>query len=389
MSASPKKDSPVLSYVLLIITVFSSAVNTGLNVLYFVAIFMTVFLIFAYANGKGNIKGIEIERHLGRECREKEKIFVDYRIKNKRRAYYLQIEDEKFSFLESEDYAYAGFLEAGPETKEVRSFYKFSIPGIFFLKTLKLRSAFPAGIIEFERTVNTENEIVVLPETFDFSKVPEDLFMNLSENEYFKVKIGTGENIWGVRQYEYGDRMRDIDWKLSARRDDLMVKIREQPLGKRIWLMPVLKDNERTDGNADVIRMCSSLAKNRLNQGCLVGLLMGGRVVFPHGGGEQFLVLSKELCYIWNENASIPAAGRMLSALSPGDVAVLVTNGDPVGLSPILKDMRNSFINPVTIHIGDDVRKMKEYADHFINIDERFYFAQKGRMGDVFENTFS
>lgn len=49
-------------------------------------------------------------------------------------------------------------------------------------------------------------------------------------------RVGMGEAFWQFRHYTPGDARRDIDWKQSAKRDDVFIKQREWEASQTLWL---------------------------------------------------------------------------------------------------------------------------------------------------------
>ncbi|MEZ0225900.1 MAG: DUF58 domain-containing protein [Alphaproteobacteria bacterium] len=49
-------------------------------------------------------------------------------------------------------------------------------------------------------------------------------------------RVGQGETFWQFRQYEPGDQPRDIDWRQSAKRDDVFIRQREWEASQTAWL---------------------------------------------------------------------------------------------------------------------------------------------------------
>jgi uncharacterized protein (DUF58 family) len=49
-------------------------------------------------------------------------------------------------------------------------------------------------------------------------------------------RVGQGETFWQFRQYQPGDLPRDIDWRQSAKRDDVFIRQREWEASQTVWL---------------------------------------------------------------------------------------------------------------------------------------------------------
>lgn len=80
------------------------------------------------------------------------------------------------------------------------------------------------NIFSFKKQLsNVSYYFCVLPEKTDsvFSLSPSELY---SEDSLIQVKNVNGTQIDGIRNYNYGDRLRNIHWKLSAKHNDFLVK---------------------------------------------------------------------------------------------------------------------------------------------------------------------
>lgn len=49
-------------------------------------------------------------------------------------------------------------------------------------------------------------------------------------------RTGPGETFWQFRAYEQGDMPRDIDWRQSAKRDDVFIRQREWEAAQTVWM---------------------------------------------------------------------------------------------------------------------------------------------------------
>ncbi len=51
-------------------------------------------------------------------------------------------------------------------------------------------------------------------------------------------RVGMGESFWQFRRYEFGDSIRKIDWRQSAKSDRLFVRETEWAAAQSVWLWP-------------------------------------------------------------------------------------------------------------------------------------------------------
>jgi uncharacterized protein (DUF58 family) len=107
--------------------------------------------------------------------------------------------------------------------------------------------------------------------------------------------VGTGEEIHSIRDFRYGDDLRHIHWKASAKVADLMVK---EYAEHKLRRTTIILDNLRTGGlgkklDGDeifekAVSLAASLAKHFIERGHLVRVV-SSRKVIPFGSGDEQL----------------------------------------------------------------------------------------------------
>ena len=118
------------------------------------------------------------------------------------------------------------------------------------MEEIKVREAFitdPAGLFRREQKLDSSAAIYVMPEVKEI-EIPSEFFdaYDMESYSYSQHLKGTdtGE-VFGVREYADGDSPKQIHWKLSAKMDDLMVKIPSYPIENKLV---VLLDNSIPEG---------------------------------------------------------------------------------------------------------------------------------------------
>lgn len=64
----------------------------------------------------------------------------------------------------------------------------------------------------------------------------EKLADNIIYGEHARRKSGTGEKFWQFREYDPSDRPQDIDWRQSAKGDQVFIKQREWQITRKVFL---------------------------------------------------------------------------------------------------------------------------------------------------------
>ncbi|MCH5296769.1 MAG: DUF58 domain-containing protein [Ruminococcus sp.] len=126
-------------------------------------------------------------------------------------------------------------------TVTAKSLKIYDLLGIFFIP------------VRFNKTLKTN----VLPKAKEPSNIPD--FENITVLG-FKPKVGGGfSDYYELRQYQNGDSLKSIHWKLSSKIDDLVVKEPSQPITKKFVISPQFGKNPDSNDSilARLIYMCN------------------------------------------------------------------------------------------------------------------------------------
>lgn len=101
------------------------------------------------------------------------------------------------------------------------------------------------GITSFRRTFPDPYVVIVLPNQKAEIKAELNGYMEGMEEVEESTKKGSDfSEVQDVREYQPGDKMQNIHWKLSVKKDILMVKERVSMSSKQLFLLLELHDNE-------------------------------------------------------------------------------------------------------------------------------------------------
>jgi uncharacterized protein (DUF58 family) len=146
----------------------------------------------------------------------------------------------------------------------------------------------PLGLIEKETRVEHEGKLLVSP-------AYEELIYRDIQNQFDQGMAVTKERVQrdtsmatGVRDYQPGDRFSWINWKASAKKNEIMVKEFEQRQSHDVQILMDCSPEERFE---IIVSFAASLIRAILRRGAQVGLLAGSdeRVMLPIRGGEVHL----------------------------------------------------------------------------------------------------
>ncbi len=111
-----------------------------------------------------------------------------------------------------------------PHRQMVRQNIELTFPhrGVYRQNSLGLRTRFPFGFLQKTRRVSSAIEVVVYPRiqpTEEFYEV-----LPLVSGELESYQRGRGNDLYAIRDYQFNDSARHVDWKASARTGALQVK---------------------------------------------------------------------------------------------------------------------------------------------------------------------
>ncbi|NTV45094.1 MAG: DUF58 domain-containing protein [Chlorobiales bacterium] len=129
---------------------------------------------------------------------------------------------------------------------------------------------------------------------------------NIFSGEYHSAFKGKGMEFAEVREYQYGDDVRAIDWNVSARRDDVFIKVFEE---EREQTLMILFDGSGSGafGSANQFKrdlaaeICATLAFSAIKNNDKVGLMIFTdtveKFIPPRKGRSHVLRILREIFY--------------------------------------------------------------------------------------------
>ncbi|MFE8698515.1 DUF58 domain-containing protein [Cytobacillus sp. FJAT-53684] len=158
--------------------------------------------------------------------------------------------------------------------------------GEHFLQSIRVKTGDLLGLIEKEKQIQIEDRIIVYPSY-------EELIYKTMENQYDQGMTASRERVQrdtsmaiGIREYQPGDRFSWINWKATAKRNDIMTKEFEQRQSHDVYILMDCSPDSRFEA---VVSFSASIIKAILLKGAHVGFLSSAaeRTAFPIRGGES------------------------------------------------------------------------------------------------------
>ena len=224
-----------------------AAVNTANNLLYLVLGLLLSLLLVSGVLSDLALWKLRIRRKLPARMFASKRALIDVKALNDKR-WLASVSVETIDEIDGNDSEPARFLriEAG---KTGTASYGFTPQrrGLLELGTMRVRTRYPFGLIEKGYTVFEPDEVVVYPQLLD-QRVAPPIRPMLGDAAPMH-RTGRGSEFAGsVRFYREGDEARNIHWKRTASRGQLVVREHEQDSSAMVTLTI---DNVIPSGVAD------------------------------------------------------------------------------------------------------------------------------------------
>ena len=204
-----------------------AAVNTANNLLYLVLGLLLSLLLVSGVLSDLALWKLQIKRQLPERLFAGRRSLIDIAVLNEKR-WLSSVSVEIIDELDGLDTEAARFVRIEPGKKEIGS-YRFDAPrrGLFELGTMRVLTRYPFGLIEKGYTIFLPDEIVVYPKLLEHVATPS---LRPMQGDAAPIhQTGRGSEFAGsVRFYREGDEARDIHWKRTASRGELVVREHEQ-----------------------------------------------------------------------------------------------------------------------------------------------------------------
>jgi uncharacterized protein (DUF58 family) len=104
-----------------------------------------------------------------------------------------------------------------------------ALRGVHRIGPLSGRAADPLGLAEFDRELAGADRLLVLPRVVALRGLPPALGAGDGIPGAAVAHQGLGASDVLIRPYRYGDELRRVHWRSTARHDELMVRLEERP----------------------------------------------------------------------------------------------------------------------------------------------------------------
>ena len=234
---------------LLVIVAFA-AWNTGNNLLFLVLAFTTSALVVSFVIGNLCLKKLDVKMRFPETIFAEEPTPIIVSLHNRKRIFptfsvtaEVRGKERKLSILIGEfrkilSEKLAKRISRPPIIKHVLDYFVF-VPrkdsiensvkhvfnkrGRFIIHDFELSTRFPFGFFRHRRRLPAQKaEIIVFPK---IKQIEEELLeLPLEMGKLISAKKGSGQDLFGLREYHPMDDLRHVDWKATARSSNLIVR---------------------------------------------------------------------------------------------------------------------------------------------------------------------
>jgi uncharacterized protein (DUF58 family) len=135
------------------------------------------------------------------------------------------------------DFFQIGTVEAG-NAVHITPQATFEKRGVYPFSALRLHSAFPFGLIGYQRALDCEGEVVVHPGVYPCAPPPAAGFEPMLGGRFHgKYRGSSGDHFHGVRPMQPQDPVKLIHWASSSKGQGLMVREFDEELSGRVGVI--------------------------------------------------------------------------------------------------------------------------------------------------------
>ncbi|MFF9020852.1 DUF58 domain-containing protein [Streptomyces eurythermus] len=227
--------------------------------------------------------------------------------------------------------------------REVSYRVRSDLRGRYPLGPLQLRLTDPFGMCELTRSFATQDMLTVMPRV---TPLPPVRFAGEAEgygDGRQRSPALAGEDDVIPRGYRYGDDLRRVHWRSTARYGELMVRREEQPRRSRCTVLLDTRGGAYEGAGPDsafewAVSATASVLAHMLERGFSVRLLTDGGSTVPGEGGDGFGGTGQE---------SAETAGLLLDTLA------VIDYSDGTGLSHAYEALRTGNEGLLIAFLGD------------------------------------
>lgn len=211
-----------------------------------------------------------------------------------------------------------------------------TLPGILYVQVKEIRIKDLMGFCKLKKNVDSREEVSVMPELLhEVSYEKNAMQQGMLESEESSKRGNDFSDVQEIREYIPGDKLMSIHWKLSAKRDILMVKDRVSMSDRQLVIVPELC-NKNIECLNLILGATYSIVSQLLQDKTTVRLMYWSmnryeyediRIDYPEELSNAFAKMYFESCY-----EDMEEAASHMALVHPEMKAYLHVSADASGL---------------------------------------------------------
>jgi uncharacterized protein (DUF58 family) len=234
-----------ITFLLLLFLLAPAAVLQGNNILFWLLAVLVTIVLVSLVGSALMLRGLEVKRHLPMHGSVGEPLVIGYAVHRRRRrlpAFGLFIEEELDASRHggfAADRSRGWILHVGAgETVHGEGILVPDRRGRIEFTAFRIRTSFPFGLARRQRRFEQPQHTLIYPRVHQLQqRILSALTPQGPDGLRTTDHRGGGDDYFGIRQLRSGDSLRDIAWKLSAHRGDLLAIDRARPSPPRIRIV--------------------------------------------------------------------------------------------------------------------------------------------------------
>jgi hypothetical protein len=337
-------------YVVGIFVVAIAALNTGNNLLFMVLACLLAGLLISGVLSRAVLGGVDVRLELPEHIFAQRTILAIAELHNTKPiapSFSVSLVGESAAKAKKNAPAHSAqqildrpvYFPYIPHRQTVRQNIELTFPrrGVYRQDALGLRTKFPFGFLQKTRRVDSTMEAVVYPRiqpTEEFYEV-----LPLVSGELESYQRGRGNDLYAIRDYQFNDSARHVDWKASARLGALQVKEYAREDERRVMLVfdpyigPQGTDAQTAEQFERAVTLCAGLAWHFYEISSVMEFRSAGFATPRMGAGE---IIYDILRYLAGVTPLKPQPGKsFLDTLGDSpDIFKIVLTNHPRGTIP-------------------------------------------------------
>jgi len=226
-------------YLAAVFILILAAVNTGNNLLFLILACMLSGILASWALSMMVLAGIELKFDLPEHVFAEQPVLAEIELRNEKQAW------PSFSLLvvggtkksPGEILTRPVFFPFIPRMNAARQKVELRFPrrGVYRQDSFGIRTRFPFGFFEKTRDVSSPIDMIVYPKVEPTEQFYEVL--PLLSGEMASFFRGRGHELHSLREYRPSDSVRFVDWKVTAKSGQMMVREFAREDERRVMLV--------------------------------------------------------------------------------------------------------------------------------------------------------